>query len=212
MIVDPLSVSVGKFVAATAAMGPGKRACLWVRGCSINCPGCITQSYIPEGRPEHAVPVEEICGWIDRAIAEHGITGMSFSGGEPFEQATALAHVAAHARDRGLSTLAWSGHTRRVLEVTTVAPPGSANFFRTLDVLIDGPFVDRFAHGPALPLRGSSNQRVHLLTERHQPEEFDRAMFEVELQPDGSIEMTGVTDYAYAEALVQILRSSFPVV
>lgn len=49
--------SVGHFEPTTRAMGPGLRACLWVRGCPIRCPRCATPEFIPipEGHPYSAV-------------------------------------------------------------------------------------------------------------------------------------------------------------
>ncbi|HZI36693.1 MAG TPA: 4Fe-4S cluster-binding domain-containing protein, partial [Acidimicrobiia bacterium] len=34
-------VRVLRFLPATDAEGPGRRAALWVQGCSIRCPGCF---------------------------------------------------------------------------------------------------------------------------------------------------------------------------
>lgn len=195
------SVSVGHFEPMTRAMGPGLRACLWVRGCPIQCPGCATPEFIPAPRPEHAAPVAEIYDRIDRAIAEHHIEGVSFSGGEPFAQAEMLAAIAAHTRSRGLSTLAWSGWTRAHLEGPQ-APAGSRDLLAQLDVLIDGPYVA--ALGPPQPLRGSSNQTIHLLTDRYRAEDFRRTTFEVRIEDDRMV-VSGVTDYAALRATLAAL-------
>lgn len=197
-----MTVLVGAFEPATQAMGPGLRTCLWVRGCPMRCAGCATPEFLALGRPEHAVTVSDISAWIDRAIAEHGITGVSFSGGEPFTQAPALARIAEHARARGLSTLSWSGFVRAHLEGPQ-APTGSRELLGQLDVLIDGPFVQRRANGD--PLRGSENQRIHLLTDRHRSEEFTQADVEVRLGQDGAVVTTGVMDYAATEAALALL-------
>lgn len=146
--------------------------------------------------------MSDVCTWIDRAIAGHGITGVSFSGGEPFAQALALARIAKHARTCGLSTLSWSGFVRTHLEGPQ-APTGSRELLGQLDVLIDGPFVQHRANGD--PLRGSENQRIHLLTNRHRPEEFTQADIEVRLGSDDTIVTTGVMDYAATEAALALL-------
>ena len=168
----------------------------------MRCAGCATPEFLPVGRPEHAVAVTDVCAWIDRAVAEHHITGVSFSGGEPFAQAPALARIAEHARARGLSTMSWSGFTRAHLEGPR-APIGSRELLGALDVLIDGLFIQRHANGD--PLRGSSNQQIHLLTDRHHPEEFAQADIEVRIGRDGRIVTTGVMDYAAADAALALL-------
>lgn len=222
------NVFVGHFEPATRAMGPGLRACLWVRGCPIRCPGCATPEFIPmpeehsylaviarpepkqsrdlgtasSGLPRRLTPyndpvtIAEVCAWIDRAATEHCIEGVSFSGGEPFAQASALATIAHHAHSHGLSTLAWSGWTRAHLEGPE-APAGSRDLLTQLDVLIDGPYVA--ALGPSQPLRGSSNQTIHLLTVRYRPEDVARATLEVRIGNDGIV-VSGVTDYSTLRA------------
>ena len=148
------------------------------------------------------VPIADVCSWLDRAIVEHGIAGVSFSGGEPFAQAAALAAVAHHAYTRGLSTLSWSGFTRRHLEEPR-SPSGARALLAELDVLIDGPFIQRRANGD--PLRGSSNQRIHLLTNRHRHEEFTDAIVEVRIGSNDRVVTTGVMDYAAANAALALL-------
>jgi len=183
-------------------MGPGFRAVLWVRGCPMRCAGCVSSEFLPTGRSEHAMAVRRICTWVDTAVKRRRITGVSFSGGEPFAQAEALAEVARHAQHAGLSTLAWSGFTREHLEGPR-APIGAAAFLALLDVLIDGPFVQHEASGD--PLRGSRNQRIHLLTDRHRPEEFTDAVAETRITPDGRVVSTGVVDYTAFDAALALL-------
>ena len=170
-----------------------------MRGCSINCPGCVTREFIPR-LPERLREIEDVWGWIEVASREHGIEGVSFSGGEPFEQAAPLAEIARRARSAGLSTLAWSGYVRRRLEGPN-APPGAAEFLAALDVLIDGPFVRRKAPN-GKPLRGSTNQVLHLLTDRYRPEDFRSGAIEAVIDPGGSLIMHGVVDYAALDAVL----------
>ncbi len=193
-------VRLGAFAPLTEAMGPGKRACVWVQGCTIDCPGCATPELIPNVGGE-TVTTRELADRIREARDSHGIEGVSFSGGEPFEQAMALAEITAILRAEGLSILAWSGHPRSFLEGPH-APPGSASLLASLDVLIDGRFVlKRVAR--RLPLRGSTNQRIHLLTDRYRAEDFASAGFEARFTPEGNLVMDGVAD---AQALRQTLR------
>lgn len=193
------TMNVGNFEPLTRAMGPGRRACLWTRGCSIDCPGCVTPEFIPRF-PERRHDVDEVWGWIETAARERGIEGVSFSGGEPFEQAAPLAEIARRVRAVGLSTLAWSGYVRRHIEGPN-APPGAGEFLAALDVLIDGPFVRRKA-ADGQPLRGSSNQVLHLLTDRYRPEDFRSAVLEASLKPGGGMTVNGVTDYEAMNAVL----------
>lgn len=196
-------VFLGDFRPNTLAMGPGRRACLWVRGCPINCAGCVTAEFIPKGKSEHVVSVGTITDWISEAIDQHKITGVSFSGGEPFVQARALATIARFARTRNLSILSWSGFALEFLR-SSRAPDGAIELLKELDVLIDGPFIARLANED--PYRGSLNQRIHLLTECYTDSDFINA--EVEMIIDakmGHLVTRGVLGYQKLNAVLDIL-------
>ncbi len=194
-------INLGHFQDATASMGPGLRACVWVRGCSINCKGCATPQLIP-ATPTRMVRVEEVLERILASHGEHQIEGVSFSGGEPFEQAPALARLAASAREHGLSTLSWSGYTRAYLE-SGRAPTGSAELLAHLDVLIDGAYVLDQASGTT-PLRGSTNQVIHFLTSRYGPKDIGPRRITVRVTPDG-LRTEGVGDYTRLGAIMRLL-------
>jgi anaerobic ribonucleoside-triphosphate reductase activating protein len=101
------------------------------------------------------------------------ITGLTFSGGEPMAQAAGLAEVARSARRlRDLSVVCFTGYR---LENLRRRPPsvGVAELLDEVDVLIDGQYVA--ARNDNRGLRGSSNQRIHHLTERLVGEGYDFA-------------------------------------
>ncbi len=197
-------VNVGVFEPCTTAMGPGKRACLWVRGCSIKCVGCSTPELIPD-KPATERGVISLFREIERAKQDHGIEGVSFSGGEPFDQAKALAPLARFCRLMGLSTLSWSGYTLDHLQ-SDDAPEGSKAFLAQLDVLIDGPFDQLDAENQ--PLRGSSNQRIHLFTDKYSAEQLADGRVQVTLSEDGHLTITGVTDYTELKAIIELLSAA----
>ncbi len=189
---------LGDFHACSEAIGPGKRAGIWVRGCSIGCAGCATPQFIPAGKVTHETEIVDIVERIERAQAEHDIEGVTFSGGEPFEQSGALALVAQASRRLGLSVMSWSGytigdirrdHARRAL-------------LDQVDVLIDGPFV--IGKGSHDPYRGSSNQVVHFLTNRYGPKDFRIAKAELVIDENG-ITGTGVFGAQAARTILTLL-------
>lgn len=182
---------VGAVSEATRALGPGIRTCIWVAGCSIRCAGCATPQLFERAAGETRT-VSSLLESILQAREQHGIEGVSFSGGEPFEQAEALAALARECRLRGFSTLSWSGYTRRQLEAED-APAGSQALLAELDVLIDGPFMRRKVAGDAL--RGSGNQTLHLLTNRYAPADFEGGRFDAVVGADGrQLIVSGVID------------------
>lgn len=195
-----MQINVGIIDPCTQAMGPGKRLCIWVRGCSLHCEGCGTPEFISPS-PSGMVDTHEILTQLHRAKEEQGIEGVSFSGGEPFEQAQALALIAHEARLLGLSTLAWSGYTRTLLE-SARSPTGSHALLSELDVLIDGPFVKQLSRN-GLVLRGSSNQKIHRLTERFTETDLKTAKISIVVNKQG-VQITGVMDYELSKAILAL--------
>jgi anaerobic ribonucleoside-triphosphate reductase activating protein len=152
-------LNVAAIAGRTQALGPGTRAVVWVQGCPFRCKGCLAPDWIPFTPALHLAP-EEILERLDL----DQITGLTFSGGEPMAQAGGLAAVARLARrKKDLDLICFTGYRYEQL-ISRPPNPGVAALLAEVDVLIDGPFVQRLAdsHG----LRGSSNQRIIHLTPR----------------------------------------------
>jgi anaerobic ribonucleoside-triphosphate reductase activating protein len=162
------------------ANGPGARFVVWLQGCTLGCAGCFNPATHEAGGT--AITVDELMAQVP-ANAD----GLSLSGGEPLQQAGAIVPLLDAARARGLSTLAFSGYTREEIEQL----PSGPDVLARLDVLIDGRYVaaERLATG----LRGSANQRIVLLTDRHTLAEVEATPTgEIRILPTGEIVLTGV--------------------
>lgn len=155
---------VGARVPVTRVEGPGARYALWVQGCSIRCPGCCNPHLFPDAGGD-VVPVGTLLAEI-RTVREE-IEGVTFLGGEPFEQAAALARLAEGARALGLSVMVFSGYM--LDEVRARADAGAASLLRATDVLVDGRYDARRPERTRLWV-GSANQRFHYLTNRYAPQ------------------------------------------
>ncbi len=165
------------------ANGPGARFVVWMQGCNLGCAGCFNPgTHDAAGGRELAVA--DIAAQLARA---KGIEGLSLSGGEPLQQPAAAAARLDAARALGLSTLAFSGYGLEELR----ALPGGPDVLARLDVLIDGRYLaaERLASG----LRGSANQRIHLLTSRYTLAQVeDTPVAEIRIDREGSAVLTGV--------------------
>src|SRR5262245_28687224 len=186
------SVRVGARVPVTRVEGPGARYALWVQGCSIRCPGCCNPHLFAAAGGER-VAVETLLAEI--RAAGPAIEGVTFLGGEPFEQASALARVARGSRGLGLSVMVFSGYTLEEL-AARVADDGVAALLRYTDVLVDGRYEASRPERTRL-WAGSENQRFHYLTDRYGPEierPADGAALrevEVRIEADGTISANG---------------------
>ena len=168
------------------ANGPGQRLAIWFQGCSLGCPGCFNPATHPAGGASAVMPDD----LIDRALAQgDAIEGVTISGGEPFEQPEGLLALARGLRRRAprLSILVFSGFTRGEIE----RRPLGREVLASIDVLVDGRFVERRVLGRGL--RGSDNQRIHLLTGRYTLDQIEQTpVGEVVIDPDGTARVTGV--------------------
>lgn len=145
----------------TKALGPGLRSVVWVQGCPFSCPGCVAPEWVPI-RTERLVDPQTLA---DELLADDAVTGLTISGGEPMLQAPALAELVRIARKRrkDLDVICFTGYT---LDRLT----RHAEFLDQLDVLIDGQYEETANDGRGL--RGSTNQRVHYLTDQLRDHDF----------------------------------------
>lgn len=135
--------------------GPGFRFALFTQGCSHNCEGCHNpQTHDFNGGSE--MTVDEI---VKKLLSNPLTDGITFSGGEPFEQASDCAEIAKIAREKGLNVWAYTGYTFEQLLEKSKTNSGIARLLELTDVLVDGPFV---LHEKSYDVawRGSKNQRL----------------------------------------------------
>ena len=83
---------------------------------------------------------------------------MTFSGGEPFAQADALADLADLLRPR-YDIACYTGYVFEALLKKAEEEPGVRRLLERIDILVDGPFVQA-RRDRLLLFRGSGNQRI----------------------------------------------------
>lgn len=135
--------------------GPGLRYGIFVQGCSHGCPGC----HNPESQPREGGTAFSIQSIYEDICANKLIKGVTFSGGEPFEQPEACAVLAKRLKGDGYDIWAYSGYTFDALKRKSEENPAIRDFLEFIDVLVDGPYVEAL-HSYELDWRGSSNQRI----------------------------------------------------
>ena len=156
-----MKLRVFNILKKTKVEGPQTRYCIWVQGCSRHCKGCqAVHTWSHSGGM--LMDVEDIIADIK---AQAGIEGVTFLGGEPFEQENqkALLPLLRKVKQMYPDKTIWS-YTGFIYDRDLV-PNGNRYFDTTdemvsyLDVLVDGPFVDELKN-ISLSFRGSENQRV----------------------------------------------------
>jgi anaerobic ribonucleoside-triphosphate reductase activating protein len=153
---DALTFNLAAYASQTRVLGPGVRAGVWVQGCAFHCPGCIAPEWIQQVE-NRRVAVEALA----QQILSTPVSGLTFSGGEPFLQAEALAELARQVRlEREVDLIIFSGFTLAALQ----RRPSAAALLEQCDLLVDGGYVA--ARDRGIGLRGSDNQRFHFLSSR----------------------------------------------
>jgi anaerobic ribonucleoside-triphosphate reductase activating protein len=160
-----MDAQIAQIVPCTEAEGPGRRFALWFQGCPLRCPGCCNPEMLPfaGGR---SVGVLQLVGQMLAAQSQFQIEGITLLGGEPFAHAEPAAQLACHAQDHGLSVMVFSGFVREELEARR--EPAIAKLLAATDLLVDGPYL-RDQPDTTRRWIGSTNQRIHFLSERYQP-------------------------------------------
>lgn len=171
-------------------LGPGRRVGIWFQGCSIRCAGCVSADTWGFDRGETTVQAvaEQASNWLPSA------DGVTISGGEPFDQPAALAELL---RLLPLSAsqdvLVFSGYPMESITASSALATGR------IDALISDPFDGKVAQ--TLRLRGSDNQRLHMLTAlgHERFEEYNRSSIgderslDVMFDADGTVWLAGIT-------------------
>jgi anaerobic ribonucleoside-triphosphate reductase activating protein len=157
------SMQIAQVVPCTEAEGPGKRFAIWFQGCPLRCQGCCNPEFLPF-RGGQAIGIGEMAERIARSREENGIEGVTYLGGEPFAHAAPAAALARLVRGQDLSVMVFSGYT--IEELQTRPEPEVAELIALADILVDGPY-DRDRPDHERRWIGSTNQRIHFLTDRY---------------------------------------------
>ena len=181
-----MKVRVHKILKKTKVEGPGTRYCIWFQGCSRHCKGCWAKAtWAPDSGKE--LDAEEI---LKDILATKGIEGVTFLGGEPFEQPEALDFLACGVKKAGLSVVCFTGGEIEEIQKST------PQILEHIDLLIDGEYKEE-EQDFSRPWVGSKNQRYHFLTDRYGEKILTeyRNKIEINIQKNGLIFINGMGDF-----------------
>lgn len=177
-----MRVNLARTLSRSAVNGPGERFVLWVQGCPLACAGCWNPDTWAFKRRDLR-EVDELSATI---LTTESIEGVTFTGGEPFAQARALAEVGRQMRAADLSVFVFTGY-----ELDELTRPEHRDLLALTDVLVAGRYVEA-ERAVGLPWRGSANQQVYFLTDRYSPADmFETGAAEFLLSADGTLTVTG---------------------
>lgn len=156
------------------ALGPGDRLVIWTAGCSRHCPGCANpELWSTENRRQRSI--SEISKIIHTIGQETPISGITITGGEPFEQPGEILGLLKEIKDITEDVLVYTGYTAQQLS-ETIKPELLTELKEHIAVLIDGSYKEEL-NTPDTVLRGSSNQNIIFLREEYR-ESYEKYLAE----------------------------------
>jgi anaerobic ribonucleoside-triphosphate reductase activating protein len=178
-------LSVAAFLEYSHVNGPGARSALWVQGCPFRCPGCFNPAFLEFNHNNLQTP-QTVADWILQSTKTEGVT---FSGGEPFAQAQALAVTASIVQKYGKSVVVFTGYTQE--QLLNSSDQSVIALLNATDLLIAGPYLQD--KPSPRPLLASANQTLTFLTDRYRNAYlgFDFKPIEFTINAEGDIIMTG---------------------
>jgi len=187
-------------IPASRANGPGLRAVVFFQGCSLGCPKC----WNPKTHPFHGaeVTVDAVVQEVLRARVQHALEGVTFSGGEPMQQAGSLLGLMHSLRSRApeLSFGMFSGYTEHELAQGRYWTWGDGSsehkrrrLWQEIRACLDFAILGRFnqAQPGSQPLCTSRNQVLRLFSDRYTPANFSEELTEISIHEGGRVEVTG---------------------
>lgn len=200
-----MRIDISRLHFPVTTLGPGRRIGIWMQGCSIRCPGCISADTWAAGKGAITLSelIDRVAPWFDSA------DGVTISGGEPFDQPEALLALLSELRRRSpADILVFTGHARERVESVLCNAEG------LIDALVSDPFDMQTPQ--SLALRGSDNQRLHFLTElgRQRFESYDRKIdtadrrLDLMMDEDGQFWMAGIPQREDIERLESLLATA----
>lgn len=135
--------------------GPGVRRVLFSQGCKHNCKGCFNpETHCSDGGKEFVAD-----DLVKDILKNPMLKGVTFSGGDPLEQADKFAYIASKLKSKGLNIWCYTGYTFEYIMENANKHKGWKELLDNINVLVDGKFqLEKKVEG--LRFRGSANQRI----------------------------------------------------
>lgn len=135
--------------------GPGIRRVFFAQGCKHNCKGC----HNPETHDSNGGKIFNIDDLVRGVKDDFIIKGVTFSGGDPFEQAEGFYYLAEELKKLKINIWCYTGYTFEYILKNKINRACWNKLLNSIDILVDGKFEEE-KMDETLKFRGSSNQRI----------------------------------------------------
>ena len=117
--------------------GPGIRLTIFTQGCPHHCAGC----HNPQTHDFNGGSITDTADLLEKIKGNPLLDGVTFSGGEPFCQAEALAELGNDIKSLGLNVITYTGYTFEYL-FEHKNDNSYGKLLEVTDFLIDGKFIE----------------------------------------------------------------------
>lgn len=133
--------------------GDGYRRVFFSQGCTHNCKGCFNKAT----HPFEGGTLCNINNLVENVVYCNYLSGVTFSGGDPFQQPEAFFIFARRLKEHNINIWSYTGYT--IEEIMKDKNNIRYKLLTHIDVLVDGKFNEELKD-ENLKFRGSSNQRI----------------------------------------------------
>ena len=149
-----MKIRLAGIIENSISNGEGRRKVIFAQGCKHHCKGCFNPS-THDFNGGYECDTDKI---VERINNDYMIDGVTFSGGDPFEQAEAFAEIAKKINPE-LDIWCYTGYTLQELLDKANEKPEWVDLLTNIDVLVDGRFEED-KKDRNLKFKGSSNQNI----------------------------------------------------
>lgn len=146
---------IARILYPVEVLGPGKRIGIWFCGCSHKCKGCSNPELWHQ-QEKYKISIDDVLALIHQISDANPVDGFTITGGDPMEQSEELQHLLKMLKPLSDDILVYTG-----FEIEELTEKQLEN----ISALIDGKYVEELNDNSLL--RGSSNQRIHILEKEH---------------------------------------------
>ena len=151
-------VRISGIVEESIVDGPGLRFTVFTQGCPHHCHGC----HNPQTHDFNGGRMMDIDDIFLQYQENPLLSGITFSGGEPFCQPEPLYHLALKVKALGHNVMTYSSYTYTALCKMAAEDSHFKDLLSVTDILVDGPYIE-VLRDLELKYRGSSNQKIIIL-------------------------------------------------
>lgn len=149
-----ININLAGIVRESITDGPGIRFSIFCQGCTHKCEGCHNEQTweLNSGKDVSIIKL------LEEIKKDRVLSGVTFTGGEPFLQAHAFYELGKMIKsETTLNIVAYTGYTYE--ELINKKDEDIEGLLSVVDYLIDGKFIIK-KRDLTLSFRGSGNQRI----------------------------------------------------